>query len=142
MVRSMTCSRSPNVDHTWKVDRLRLRCGALGVAFDEDGYDDCFCPEEVLVTVLCRGSTRGCQIREARPSLEGSEPFQNHVVDCGLQAGGEVLRVRVDRGVVVGDIEVLRWDRLRSFAPQKIVSCKLFSRRGEFDAVLGHGAVF
>ena len=56
------------------------------------------------------------------------------------------MRVSVWRGVVVGGIELDGEDRLRSFAPQKIVSCKLLfdlSWRGEFDAVLGHdGAVF
>ena len=52
------------------------------------------------------------------------------------------MRVSVWRGVVVGGIELDGEDRLRSFAPQKIVSCKLFSWRGKFDAVLGHGAVF
>ena len=86
----------PNIDHLRQNVSLLLARGALDVALDQHRYDDCLFAEEVLVTVL-RGIERtpGYKIGEARPRLEGIEPFQNHLVDRGSQAGGEVFGVSV-----------------------------------------------
>ena len=57
----------------------------------------------------CEVSSSCCMVREVllismAASSGSSCTSTDDLVDCGLQAGGEVLRVRVFRGVVVGEL--------------------------------------